>query len=408
MDFLHSNSFVLGGVLISIFGTLFIALKSVPKLIFEKMKSKYLKSIIIYDYDELFLVIEKWIFENYNGKYKTMQASYSKDNNYYNNSKDDEQKKIFYKQDSNFFFIKYKGKNVLIIKTKEKTEHAQDSKNLWNYHYVISCLNNSELLKSLLEEINDWHNDSMKSNEISFFSTDYSEWRFATKKMVKPLSKTILNKEDKETLIKDIIEFKENKQWYNETNIPYKRTYCFYGFPGTGKTTLSFAIAAELKRNIYVLNLQSISNDKALQDLFCNIPSHSVMLIEDIDSPFVKRENKDQSKISFSCLLNCLDGAFSKEGIVTIITTNHIEKLDPALIREGRVNIKMEIKYASSIEIKEYFNIFYGENISMPDQLEAPISFVQEQCMINRDDPHAALNKIIEIVNLKQIQTINN
>ncbi len=95
---------------------------------------------------------------------------------------------------------------------------------------------------------------------------------------------------------------------------------------------------------------------------FESISSKAILLIEDIDTIF-KKTRKVDSKLSFSTLLNCLDGAFYKEGIITIITTNHIEKLDAALIREGRIDVKLLIDNPSIDSIKKYVNNFFGQKI---------------------------------------------
>lgn len=50
--------------------------------------------------------------------------------------------------------------------------------------------------------------------------------------------------------------------------------------------------------------------------------------------------------MSLSALLNVLDGVASQEGRVLIMTTNHIEKLDAALVRSGRVDKKVEFRLA--------------------------------------------------------------
>ena len=133
----------------------------------------------------------------------------------------------------------------------------------------------------------------------------------------------------------------------------------FHGAPGGGKTSLAFAMAHLTNRNIFILNLSSLSNDVALARCFKYLEQNSILLIEDIDAAFVKRNDGEQ--VSFSMLLNCLDGAMSKEDIITVITTNHVEKLDPALIRAGRIDLQVEIKYPSHIEVTEFLKNFYSD-----------------------------------------------
>lgn len=110
--------------------------------------------------------------------------------------------------------------------------------------------------------------------------------------------------------------------------------------------------------DIYILNLSSL-DDGSLSALFAELPQHCVILLEDVDaagatqSREIEKENsgnvesgsprraKPQGKVSLSGLLNVLDGVASQEGRVLIMTTNHAERLDSALIRPGWVDRKV-------------------------------------------------------------------
>jgi len=96
-----------------------------------------------------------------------------------------------------------------------------------------------------------------------------------------------------------------------------------------------------LKLNICYLNLSGDSlNDDSLNRLLNSTPTQSIILLEDIDAIFVGRESVRGAKtgVSFSGLLNALDGVRSQEGRILFMTTNHREKLDPALLRPGRAD----------------------------------------------------------------------
>ena len=68
------------------------------------------------------------------------------------------------------------------------------------------------------------------------------------------------------------------------------------------------------------------------------IPKNSVFVLEDIDALYISRNKSDENRVSFSCILNFLDGVYSKENLISIITTNHLEKLDKAIIRPMRID----------------------------------------------------------------------
>jgi chaperone BCS1 len=82
-------------------------------------------------------------------------------------------------------------------------------------------------------------------------------------------------------------------------------------------------------------------------------PMNAIILLEDVDAVFSERSaGKSAGGVSFSGLLNALDGVASQEGRLFFMSTNHIEKLDPALIRPGRCDVKVELNRASKKQMK--------------------------------------------------------
>lgn len=233
------------------------------------------------------------------------------------------------------------------------------------------------------------------------------------------ISTVILPPESKKNLLRDVKEYLNpvTARWYAQRGLPYRRGYLFYGPPGTGKTSLSLALAGELKVPLYILSLSTGSlTDETLTMLFVGLPRKCIVLLEDIDCAGVQRgnshmddesewessdeevqsdddsrsggtkakslksskEKKRSSKsdvnssfsaqqhkqprmsVSFSGLLNAIDGVASHEGRILIMTTNHRERLDPALIRPGRVDMQIEFGYAGRNTLGEIFRELYS------------------------------------------------
>jgi hypothetical protein len=164
----------------------------------------------------------------------------------------------------------------------------------------------------------------------------------------------------KREILCDVRKFAANKEIYDKIGAQFKRSYLFYGQPGTGKTSLSLALANLLGRNIYIVNLNSMTTDQELVDAWCGIPSGALILFEDIDAQNFKtnrsaKKSEDENGavtistnyLSFSCLLNCLDGAFQQNDQVIVLTTNHREELDDALLRRGRIDREFFIDLVS-------------------------------------------------------------
>ncbi|KAI1649430.1 BCS1 N terminal-domain-containing protein [Daldinia loculata] len=192
-------------------------------------------------------------------------------------------------------------------------------------------------------------------------------WQRCMSRASRPFSTVILNEKTKQNLIDDVTDYLHpaTQRWYANRGIPYRRGYLLYGPPGTGKSSLSLALAGFFKMRIYIVSLSSITaNEESLASLFAELPRRCVVLLEDIDTAgltHTREENQNQSKddsddmvpgqlttgntntnngrLSLSGLLNILDGVASQEGRVLIMTTNHLEKLDKALIRPGRVDM---------------------------------------------------------------------
>ena len=87
----------------------------------------------------------------------------------------------------------------------------------------------------------------------------------------------------------DIESFINDEEEYKKFGIPYKRNYLFCGLPGTGKTSLIFTIASQLNMGIGIINLGPLMNDSRLMDAISDLDDNYILLLEDIDSFFVKR-----------------------------------------------------------------------------------------------------------------------
>ncbi|KAG0014969.1 hypothetical protein BGZ82_001583 [Podila clonocystis] len=158
-------------------------------------------------------------------------------------------------------------------------------------------------------------------------------------------------------MLTNITTFSNFAQWYSDHGIPYRRGYLLHGPPGTGKTSFIVALAGHLRMNVCIVNLGiSGFNDKQLNQLLNSAPRNSILLMEDVDAALIKRKaGKDQegeNNVTLSGILNSLDGITAQEGSVVFMTTNHIRKLDPALIRPGRCDRKSLFDYADEHQIR--------------------------------------------------------
>ncbi|RTE68422.1 hypothetical protein BHE90_017199 [Fusarium euwallaceae] len=239
----------------------------------------------------------------------------------------------------------------------------------------ITCAGRSGVLKDLLEDCRTGYlNESKNKTTIHGHRDEY--WRKEKAVAARPLSTVILDKKQKEPLIKDIQDFlnPETRCWYSNHSIPYKRGYLLHGPPGTGKSSFSLSVAGELDMDIYVISIPSV-NDRMLKSLFADLPERCVVLLEDIDAAGAACSRDSDSKdsdsgtgmrperkgVTLSGLLNVLDGVASQEDRVLIMTTNHPGKLDEALTRPGRIDMEVEFQLADRDITKDIFRFIFGK-----------------------------------------------
>ncbi|KAI4635931.1 hypothetical protein J4E83_000885 [Alternaria metachromatica] len=308
---------------------------------------------------------------------------------------------------------------------------------------VITCVGrNAVPIKELLVFVKRW-----SLNKASTTTTIYQApaqkqgggeryWKRQSRRPSRPLSTVSLDLQQKATILGDINGYLNpaTARWYAARGIPHRRGYLFHGPPGTGKTSLSFALAGIFGLNIYCLSLNDGISESALSSLFNDLPSRCVLLLEDIDAAGIRREGlpppvvakedtksitegpkveiqntpqsviskasapespeepaqeegKEQSckskaaskeasvgaqgAISLSGLLNVIDGAASHEGHVLIMTTNTPEKLDDALTRPGRVDMQIGFTLATRDQMRDTYMRMFSNDDPTPDATQA-------------------------------------
>jgi mitochondrial chaperone BCS1 len=152
-----------------------------------------------------------------------------------------------------------------------------------------------------------------------------------------------------------------SKRKYDKLGVPYRRGYLLHGPPGTGKTTLVQAISAEFRLPIYSLVINDRLDHDSVRDLLAKLEPRSILLFEDVDCLSISRDRKDKADgqtgglLTLSDLLNAIDGIGAAENRIVIMTTNFVEKLDPALIRSGRIDRRWEIGLPGEEELHRFY-----------------------------------------------------
>lgn len=390
------------GILLSVVGTAVYALKELPNKAIAKLKTMFVYSVNVYQYDDLYEAIEEWLTENCNHKYRDVEGFSGASNNNYpvltSSVGVQEKRTVRFRHDGAEFMVKYGGKNIYISNGKEKMENSSNITDLYFRKFIIMGYNSKNEINDLVSAAFEKFLAKRQTNKTNIYiNNGYGSWEKANELKVKPITEVFLPSETKDKLINELEQFLTDEKWYEARGIPYKRGYLFHGPPGNGKTTLSLALAAHTGKSIFVLSLKSLSGDESLRRCFSELPTGSIMLIEDIDAAFNGRISLVE-KITFSGLLNCMDGALYKHGTVLVITTNHIENLDPALIRSGRCDFKLKVDNPTTGLINSYLLNFYGHCLGEINDYKQDISMseVQEICIANKSSMDNCLKELSE------------
>lgn len=366
---LTENQFFSGAVVLTFLGTAIISLKIIPVFLWKRTLRLIEYKVSIFEMTELYDSIEWWLYNHYEKSYRNVEAVTSenydspplREGSGSGTQKKSKSKKVSYSHFEDSFVIWSGWTPIFVHKFREKRDNATDLRSAVLRQFRFVSWNKTKI-NDLIELMNKEHFESrVEEIDVDIRVNFHSRWH-KVKKCRRDIS-TVFIKE-KDFIVSDIKQFTSNKEKYDLLGVPYKRGYLFYGPPGNGKTSLCAALATEFKKDIYYLNLTSIQSDSDLQELFSDISVNSILVIEDMDCIFKKR--KSLGKISFSSLLNCIDGLFFKEGLITILTTNHIEKLDPALIRSGRVDNKILIDYPTKEMVGEYLSMVFKQSVIIP------------------------------------------
>ncbi|KAL5549113.1 hypothetical protein UlMin_004344 [Ulmus minor] len=297
------------------------------------------------------------------------------------------------------------------------------------------------ILDSYLDFIMEKANDIRRKNQDRLLYTNSRggsldsrghPWESVPFKHPSTFETLAMDPERKTMIMEDLLDFADGKSFYQKTGRAWKRGYLLYGPPGTGKSSMIAAMANYLGYDIYDLELTEVHTNSELRKLLMKTSSKSIIVIEDIDCSInlTNRKNnagnnggppaarscydaemRGNSSITLSGLLNFTDGLWSCCGSerIFVFTTNHIEKLDPALLRSGRMDMHIYMSFCNFSSLKILFKNYLGyDEGDMSDGVLAELEEVVEMAEMtpadvseilikNRRDKDRAVTELLEI-----------
>ncbi|KAJ0464077.1 putative AAA+ ATPase domain, ATPase, AAA-type, core, AAA-type ATPase domain-containing protein [Helianthus annuus] len=273
--------------------------------------------------------------------------------------------------------------------------------------------------------LNDAKTRELEDKTVKIFTVDMDRrtaWTSVNLDHPATFATLAMDTDVKEKVMKDLDRFVERREYYRKVGKAWKRGYLLYGPPGTGKSSLVAAMANYLNFDIYDLELTDIRSNAELRRLLVTTANQSILVVEDIDCSAelhdreeVVRDNEKQEeyRVTLSGFLNFIDGLWSSCGDERIIvfTTNRKEKLDPALLRAGRMDVHINMSYCTPSGFRllasNYLGItqhdLFEEIEDLIGEAEVTPAEVAEQ-LLQEDDPDIALGGLIEFFDVKRKQ----
>lgn len=264
-------------------------------------------------------------------------------------------------------YLRYGGHLLKMDRNRERSAIDVGSANPMET-VTVSWVGDANLPRQLLHDARAMA-EERESGKLVIYTHFASEWRpFGQPRRKRPLESVVLEEGLMGTVVQDLSRFLQNSHWYYERGIPYRRGYLLYGPPGGGKSSLIQALASHFDYGVCLLSLggDAVVSDDRLQHLCNNVPPKTFLLLEDVDATAPSRtgsaaDPQMSRRLTLSGLLNAIDGVAAAEERIIFMTTNHKERLDPALIRPGRVDLALQLGLATAEQAANMFCRFYPQ-----------------------------------------------
>jgi mitochondrial chaperone BCS1 len=381
IGFLKANDFASGGLLVGFAGVVIAALRNLPGRIVRFLWRQVSLEVVIQNDTDLFDAVEHWLARKgtsgwqrvFAAKYRFSAPSLSDDEAAECEDPSARRKTAGLELSPGYghHWFWYTGRPVLLHRAtdgEKKADYFGKTRETFSLYFLGRAVVQAEaFLRDAIAFCN-----PPEARMVRVFTAQTEDWRVSAVSRVRPPESVVLREGTLDRLVADVRRFFDRESWYTTLGIPYRRGYLFTGPPGNGKTTTVLTLAGVFQAPVCILDLANplLSDDK-LRVLMNSAPAGAFFLLEDIDALFRSRKEPVKSKrpdtnvaavgITFSGLLNALDGVMAPHGRVVFMSTNHPERLDPALIRPGRVDLRVEFPNADRTQGRQMFLRFFDD-----------------------------------------------
>ncbi len=368
---LATNQLAQGGLVIGALGALAAFLRALPTLLLARLKDRLTLTLDVQGDDAAFPWLAAWLAAQPGGRHLRHLGVVTRYNEQMGGQtlllgtdRDGDEVHVRLVPLSGAVLLRYRGHWLLVRPSREK-RHSE-ARQLLGYTHSLTFRMFSPARVVIPDLLRDAYalTAGHRDGQVEVHVPEYQTWTLAERRPARPLGSLVYDTDVLDALRADLQAFLADRAWYAGHGIPYRRGYLLHGPPGNGKSSLVAALAGEFGFGVCVLNLATpeLSDDR-LVTLLSNLPRRTVILLEDIDAVFKGREPRSGSvKLSFNGLLNALDGvAAGENGRLTFMTTNHLEHLDPALVRPGRADRHVFLGNASRAQVQGMLARFWPQ-----------------------------------------------
>lgn len=358
---MQTNQFFQGGLLVTLIASAAYFLKSIPIRVFNLIKGVVLFTVWFDSRDPLFSMYHSWVNRQAFVRKKRRVRIIT------NHQRDPPE--IIMTFGYGTYIVRYDGTWMLIGQAKDDGKVGGDkgsdlSSMFMLETYSVTCLywRRHKIMKLLAKVVDSFSIE--ETGEVPIYHWEWGYWQTVQAQPKKDLRKLVLRDGLTEEITQDIERFLASSDWYDNMQVPYQRGYLLTGPPGTGKTTLAACLASKYNLRLCVLDLAEVGEDGKLRKALTTSPGRSIVLVEDFDAFFDGRKNVNpNSKITFSGLLNAINGVVSNQGRILILTTNRESTVDDALARVGRIDKRFHLGYADRSQGRRLFELYHpGQN----------------------------------------------
>ncbi len=369
MSHLLNNQFFSGGLVLMLTGALMGLLRQVPSRLYAWTKHRFTVSLTILDTDPLFEWTKLWLDSlPYAKRARSLSCSLYReaDEDFSTDSRAvfaPAYGSHFFRHESRFIWLE-RGKPDAPATGNTVGHKAPET-------ITLTVLATKQtVVRELVREIMDSAR-ILEQQRVRGYISGCGWWRRLPTFAPRKLATVDVPREDETRITEAIRDFLVSRALYAERGIPYHLNFLFAGLPGTGKTSLASALCGHFGLNLHILNIAGPGmNDDRLVELMLSLPRKSMLLLEDVDAVVPEARRKphagavasgttptagkpDEAEgITLSGLLNCMDGLTAPDGAIIIMTTNHPEMLDDALLRPGRVDVRVNFGPATRAQIE--------------------------------------------------------